>query len=1484
MAVPFSSNVTTPTSTPNKRRRSMRTRKETAAEGEMDLDSAGETDHDESDNVPSPAESSQDEFEDVAPAKKPRKSAIKGTSNRTKKKNVQIIRDNGTENALYETLTEATVDVPTAVQEWLGSYVDDRHESLQTLINCLIKTTGCQQSITADQAVDFDGIPDVIDSLERSFKSQSNTVYPLIHRAGNLKKIGVAITKFLDELVKSSSESLTLYEESENGETLMETLQHWITSLTSSPLRAFRHTATVWGLSLSSALCKLARDFDKQFSKESSRRQTSNKSETLLSRKTTVENFIQEVTDGVFIHRYRDIEPIIRSECVKALGFWMKTWPNHFLEGNYLRYTGWLLSDTDASVRHAAIDSLVPLYSSEEHLTQLQHFTDRFKQRLIEISLRDIDASVKISSLKLITAIDNHELLEDDERMQISKLAFDLNPKVRKACGGFWQTLVDDEQKRLVGTAPNMNVNNYDIEQLGTIKAFTSLLVTSTRIIDGPEKRRTGNEAGSRLRIALDDLWSSLDVVRDWKAMLDTLIIDHSTIDDNFSQFKLTEDEEDMLVELFCACVNHIHDESDAASDTSIRRKKKPVVGDELTKVSRQLIQDLPNLYSKHQAIPSRMADLLTLPRAMELTLYLDMRMEGAFESLYNEISQQFQKHSLPSVLEAATESIFALNNANVLVNISERNYDALVYNLVSSLKSLVSGQEIENADIDEDSANRIQSALLRFVFISTRVKLGDTMDESAGDDASVSQIVLALATRGALGYEIEAKMVENALQLLFLNLLWRASDLVKMEAITTEREDSEYEIKLSQLNQSRDDLYQLVVDLSVGSTSNSTESVKSKAFKILMELAILFTNGRSKEFSTGISKHSSIEFSEEIQLRCMGYVEAEIEQFAQDCRFNADEGNEEDDDEVSEGDDSSDDEAQSKTKKKTKATSKAKQSKKTKKQESTLALQPDHIDKTYEFSEMIAVTVKSIRLGVMPIDKLPVILAHHGRFGVLFDSLNKLALDAIREISLYAGSEYYLGIVQVISSSLVSAHKLLLEGKVDDDSHLISLGRSLSSSLIVRGAQLKIVKKTSPNVIVAIHKRVLTDLVDNLKPVVGEQRKNAAKISQINSGFKALHHLLAAGPSGLIEGKHVLEVKNFYDELLKSAEIAVGTSSKIWDGARSYEKKLVNLIAKDKNLVRHTEDGDASMVRQARPRAVATAAKELSKDMVESDEESDDNSENEHAEEQDEEPENDAEENDETVEPEGEKGGVASSSPLSKLPEEEDDESENVSSQMSKKRSRQSDVQPEMESPTKEEDGRRVEECIELDKARRRSNSRDSMLGLELIDGYSVREWLGSKGEGDITASDDGVKLDMTAIGLDRQTLMKLVGEQIGKLHLSGIIHGDLTTSNLILKHSTKEVYIIDFGLSSLKPINHYTSAEDRAVDIYVLERAFGSTHPSLNKEYSQLLESYADTLKSSEWNKIICLVVLLATSPSSATASATTTASSAPTALLPL
>jgi len=63
--------------------------------------------------------------------------------------------------------------------------------------------------------------------------------------------------------------------------------------------------------------------------------------------------------------------------------------------------------------------------------------------------------------------------------------------------------------------------------------------------------------------------------------------------------------------------------------------------------------------------------------------------------------------------------------------------------------------------------------------------------------------------------------------------------------------------------------------------------------------------------------------------------------------------------------------------------------------------------------------------------------------------------------------------------------------------------------------------------------------------------------------------------------------------------------------------------------------------------------------------------------------------------------------------------------------------------------------------------------------------------------------------------------------MHDAEIVHGDLTTSNLMVKDSADsgaapEVVVIDFGLGMMKP-----NQEDKAVDLYVLERAFISTHP---------------------------------------------------------
>lgn len=93
------------------------------------------------------------------------------------------------------------------------------------------------------------------------------------------------------------------------------------------------------------------------------------------------------------------------------------------------------------------------------------------------------------------------------------------------------------------------------------------------------------------------------------------------------------------------------------------------------------------------------------------------------------------------------------------------------------------------------------------------------------------------------------------------------------------------------------------------------------------------------------------------------------------------------------------------------------------------------------------------------------------------------------------------------------------------------------------------------------------------------------------------------------------------------------------------------------------------------------------------------------------------------------------------------------------------------------------------------------------------------------------------------KQTIQKLgeLGSMIAKLHDLGIIHEDLTTSNILVKKNS-ELMLIDFGLSHVS-----ISTEDKAVDIYVLERAFISTHPLLEQELVHFLHGYMEASSKS-------------------------------------
>ena len=83
---------------------------------------------------------------------------------------------------------------------------------------------------------------------------------------------------------------------------------------------------------------------------------------------------------------------------------------------------------------------------------------------------------------------------------------------------------------------------------------------------------------------------------------------------------------------------------------------------------------------------------------------------------------------------------------------------------------------------------------------------------------------------------------------------------------------------------------------------------------------------------------------------------------------------------------------------------------------------------------------------------------------------------------------------------------------------------------------------------------------------------------------------------------------------------------------------------------------------------------------------------------------------------------------------------------------------------------------------------------------------------------------------------IFRQVGENIAKLHNSNIIHGDLTTSNMIFNEENDKVYFIDFGLGFG---SH--KIEDKAVDLHLLKQALEAKHfNNWEKLFDEVLKGY--------------------------------------------
>ncbi|HLN44989.1 MAG TPA: KEOPS complex kinase/ATPase Bud32 [Candidatus Sulfotelmatobacter sp.] len=102
-----------------------------------------------------------------------------------------------------------------------------------------------------------------------------------------------------------------------------------------------------------------------------------------------------------------------------------------------------------------------------------------------------------------------------------------------------------------------------------------------------------------------------------------------------------------------------------------------------------------------------------------------------------------------------------------------------------------------------------------------------------------------------------------------------------------------------------------------------------------------------------------------------------------------------------------------------------------------------------------------------------------------------------------------------------------------------------------------------------------------------------------------------------------------------------------------------------------------------------------------------------------------------------------------------------------------------------------------------------------------------------------------------ERAILCVKIGELIGALHRYGVIHGDLTTSNMILNPQNK-IFLVDFGLGEKN-----SELEAKGVDLHLMKRALQSTHFQFAEDcFMAIAKGYATITSEVETKNVLAKV----------------------------
>lgn len=604
----------------------------------------------------------------------------------------------------------------------------------------------------------MDNAPTRIEDLQYIYQAQGITDYPLISRAKKFKAFQPILEEFIVALIQTFHHSSVLY----TDEALLENMKVWVTGLSTSNSRPFRHTAIIIALAIMNALCDIAREV--MTTVTTSRKQLESEKKKKSVNKGRVEAIQTAVSEGeekieqldeilldmfdtVFVHRYRDVDEHIRAECLTALGRWIRTYRDVFFEGHYLRYLGWTLADVVAQIRLVVLTQLLPLYENKDNIAGLHSFTERFRPRIVEIAMQDADVSVRVAAVELLSLFREAGFLEPEDIDAVGRLVFDMDPRIRKSAGDFFVANVEDafestteevreEINEMFGDDDD---DDYESPKRSWIKfkCLTDLLQAydAQEGEQQPEWAASSREmlpcvpVNSRFVLATEAIYPHMEELSHWQYLAGYLLYDHSQIADNPSDhdttgvvrnlYKMQEGQEAILLEVLCAAVK-LRVLDVAKSDIDKRGRKVKTLTAKIPElqeeISHNLAQIIPQLLNKFGSAPEAASAVLRLEHLVDLDKIQDLQKDAtAYSSLLNDINKQFLTHTDKDVLAEASVAFLHAKSSDEMKEALESKVQELWDDMLEALSAFSRKKDVrEGGSVSDPTLTDLTNTVSR--------------------------------------------------------------------------------------------------------------------------------------------------------------------------------------------------------------------------------------------------------------------------------------------------------------------------------------------------------------------------------------------------------------------------------------------------------------------------------------------------------------------------------------------------------------------------------------------------------------------------------------------------------------------------------------------------------------------------------------------------------------------------------------------------